>query len=83
VRELGDMIGAAALSATDRRYLDFDDAFGADFAGQRRDQLRGLDDTLDRAWQVLLRLPRGELLMLPTDLLDEHEAPRPGADRDD
>jgi V/A-type H+-transporting ATPase subunit B len=70
VRELGDMIGAAALSDTDRRYLDFDDAFGAEFAGQRRDELRKLDDTLDRVWRVLMRLPRGELLMLPTDLLD-------------
>jgi V/A-type H+-transporting ATPase subunit B len=70
VRELGDMIGVAALSETDRRYLDFDDAFGAEFADQRHDELRTLDDTLDRVWRVLLRLPRGELLMLPADLLD-------------
>lgn len=82
VRELGDMIGAAALSETDRRYLDFDDAFGTEFAGQRRDQLRTLDDTLDRAWRVLLRLPRGELHMLPTDLLDVHPAEPRGSGRD-
>jgi V/A-type H+-transporting ATPase subunit B len=74
VRELADMIGAAALTDTDRRYLDFDDAFGAEFAGQRRGELRSLDETLDRAWRVLHRLPRTELLMLPAELLDEHGA---------
>jgi len=72
VRELADMIGAAALTETDRRYLAFDDAFGAEFATQRRDEVRTLDDTLDRAWRVLGRLPRGELVMLPADLLDAH-----------
>lgn len=71
-RELADMIGAAALSDTDRRYLDFDDAFGAELAGQRRDELRPLDETLDRSWRVLRRLPRAELHMLPAELLDAH-----------
>jgi V/A-type H+-transporting ATPase subunit B len=72
VRELADMIGAAALTDVDRRYLDVDDEFGAEFAGQRRDELRSLDDTLDRAWRVVRRLPRSELLMLPSDMLDAH-----------
>lgn len=78
VRELGDMIGTAALSDTDRRYLDFEAAFGTAFAGQRRDELRTLDDTLDRAWRVLLRLPRSELLMLPAELLDPRVEARTG-----
>jgi len=72
VRELTDLVGQAALSPTDRRYLDFDQAFLRRFVDQRPDELRTLDQTLDRAWQVLLTLPRSQLAMLPAGLLDAH-----------
>ncbi|WP_329316995.1 V-type ATP synthase subunit B [Streptomyces sp. NBC_01262] len=74
VRELADLVGQAALSPTDRRYLDFDEAFLRRFVDQRRDEPRPLDDTLERAWQVLLTLPRSQLSMLPAALLDAHGA---------
>lgn len=70
VRELADLIGTGALSQTDRSYLDFDEAYGREFVDQRRDEVRSLDDTLERAWRVLLRLPRRELVMLPSTMLD-------------
>jgi V/A-type H+/Na+-transporting ATPase subunit B len=72
VRELSDLVGQEALSPTDRRYLDFDEAFSHRFMDQRRDETRPLDRTLDAAWQVLLTLPRSELALLPTALLDAH-----------
>ncbi|NUS81601.1 MAG: V-type ATP synthase subunit B [Streptomyces sp.] len=72
VRELSDLVGQEALSSTDRRYLDFDEAFSHRFMDQRRDETRPLDRTLDAAWQVLLTLPRSELALLPTALLDTH-----------
>lgn len=68
-RELSELIGTDALSAVDRRYLEFEGAFSREVVDQRSDEARGLDDTLERLWRALLRLPRGELLMLPTDLL--------------
>jgi V/A-type H+-transporting ATPase subunit B len=74
VRELADLVGQAALSPADRRYLDFDEAFLRRFVDQRRDEPRPLDDTLERAWQVLLTLPRSQLSMLPAALLDAHGA---------
>jgi V/A-type H+-transporting ATPase subunit B len=74
VRQLADLIGQAALSPTDRRYLDFDEAFLHGLVDQRPDQALSLDDTLARAWDVLLTLPRGQLAMLPAELLDEHAA---------
>ncbi|WP_079038861.1 V-type ATP synthase subunit B [Streptomyces sp. NBRC 110028] len=80
VRELSDLVGEAALSPTDRRYLDFDEAFLRRFLHQRYDEARPLDRTLDAAWRVLLALPRGELTMLPAALLDAHGA---RAERDD
>jgi V/A-type H+-transporting ATPase subunit B len=70
VRELADLIGTDALSQTDRRYLELADAFARELVDQRRDESRSMADTLDRCWRVVLRLPRGELLMLPADLLD-------------
>ncbi|HEX7659626.1 MAG TPA: V-type ATP synthase subunit B [Pseudonocardiaceae bacterium] len=74
VRELADLIGADALSATDRRYLDLDEAFGKEFVNQGRQETRAMDDTLERAWRVVLKLPRGELTMLPAEMLDARGA---------
>ena len=76
VRELADLVGQTALSPADRRYLDFDEAFLRRFVDQRRDELRTLDETLESAWRVLLTLPRGQLAMLPSALLDAHGAER-------
>lgn len=75
VRELADLVGAGTLSRTDRGYLDLEQAFHTELVAQRRDEARKIDDTLDRAWQVLLRLPRRELSMLPADLIAAHGGP--------
>lgn len=74
VRDLADLVGQAALSPTDRRYLDFEEAFLRDFADQRSDESRSLADSLERGWRALLTLPRSQLSMLPTGLLDAHGA---------
>ncbi|MER7467273.1 V-type ATP synthase subunit B [Streptomyces sp. NPDC097981] len=76
VRELADLVGQTALSPTDRRYLNFDEAFLRRFVHQRRDERRTLDETLEKAWQVLLDLPRSQLSMLPAQLLDARGAER-------
>jgi V/A-type H+/Na+-transporting ATPase subunit B len=76
VRELSELVGRGALSGTDRAYLDLEDAFGATLLDQRPDECRSLEDTLDRAWQVLATLPRRELTMLPAAQLDLR-LPRP------
>ena len=69
IRELSELVGATALTDTDRSYLELDHAFREEFAPQRPDERRSLDDTMDRAWRVLLRLPRRELGMIPAALL--------------
>jgi V/A-type H+-transporting ATPase subunit B len=75
VGELAELVGADALSETDRCYLAFAEAFARDFVTQRPDERRDLSDTLDRAWGVLGVLPRRELTMLPVDLLDAYRGP--------
>jgi V/A-type H+-transporting ATPase subunit B len=75
VADLVELIGTAALSDTDRRYLTLRERFTAEVLTQGRDERRGLDDTLDRVWRVLSVLPRAELTMLPAAYLDEHAGP--------
>lgn len=70
VRELADLVGAAALSTTDQLYLAFEESFRTDLVHQGRDESRDLPDTLDRAWSVLGHLPRRELTALSSTLLD-------------
>jgi len=69
-RELAELIGAAALSGTDRRYQELERAYESVLVDQGRSENRSLGDTLDRAWQVLATLPRQQLTMLPTRTLD-------------
>ena len=64
VRDLADLIGEAALTETERRYLSFADVFTSVLVDQRSDEARSLDDTLSRMWQVLSALPRRELTMI-------------------
>jgi V/A-type H+-transporting ATPase subunit B len=71
-RELAELLGVAALSATDRAYLDFADAFERRFTTQGMRESRPMSTTLDRAWEVVSVLPRRELAMLSRALLDAH-----------
>lgn len=70
--ELAELVGAAALSATDRRYQDFDVAFASRVISQQRTENRSLADTLRRAWQALAVLPRRDLTMLSNAALDAY-----------
>ncbi|MFJ9535917.1 V-type ATP synthase subunit B [Streptomyces sp. NPDC101225] len=78
VRELADLVGEGSLGPADRTYLDFDEAFAHGLVHQGRDERRTLEQTLDRAWQVLLTLPRSQLAMLPAAFLDAHGAEEGG-----
>ncbi len=64
IRELAELLGVAALSPTDRRYLDFADAFERSFMAQGAGESRTIEKTLDLAWQVASVLPQSELRMV-------------------
>jgi len=72
VGELAEIVGSAALNATDRRYLDFAAGLEQRLLDQQRGEARTLDDTLDRCWEVVSVLPVRELSMLPSRLLEAH-----------
>jgi V/A-type H+/Na+-transporting ATPase subunit B len=71
-RDLAELIGSAALSDTDRRYLELENAFQRSLLSQGRAEARTLAETLRLAWEVLAVLPRRELAMLPADALDAY-----------
>jgi V/A-type H+-transporting ATPase subunit B len=71
VRELSELLGADALSETDRRYLRFADVFEQTFLAQPSDEAHSLEETLDRAWRALSVLPRRGLTMTSPSTLDE------------
>ena len=72
VGELAEIVGAAALNATDQRYLDFATSLEGRLLDQQRTESRSLDDTLDRCWEVVSVLPVRELSMLPSRLVEAH-----------
>ncbi len=71
-RELAEVLGEDALSDAERRRLAFADAMNAEFVGQERGEGRSLQETLDRGWRVVSRLPRAELTMISDASLDAH-----------
>lgn len=74
-RELAELVGAAALPATDQQYLRYETEFERRLLDQDREEARTLEQTLDLAWAVAGVLPRRELTMLPGAQLDAHHAP--------
>jgi len=65
VADLAELVGAAALTETDRRYLDLAAAFRSVLVSQGPRESRSLEESLARAWQVASVLPKRELTMLP------------------
>jgi V/A-type H+-transporting ATPase subunit B len=84
VRELAEIVGTSALSRTDRPYLDFGTEFERRLVHQHADEVRSLDETLDRCWEVAHVLPDQELTMVSTELLRAHPVqPVAGQPRDE
>ncbi|MFB9839411.1 V-type ATP synthase subunit B [Actinoallomurus acaciae] len=76
-RELAELIGASALSESDRSFIAFERSLRDRLLAQRPDENRPLEETFDRAWQALSTLPRRELTTVTAAELDAH-LPRGG-----
>jgi V/A-type H+-transporting ATPase subunit B len=61
VRSLVAVVGEEALSERDRLNLKFADTFEERFVAQGADENRTIEQTLDLGWELLSRLPEGEL----------------------
>ncbi|MBN1402580.1 MAG: V-type ATP synthase subunit B, partial [Anaerolineae bacterium] len=61
IRSLAAVVGEEELSAVDRRYLAFGEAFERHFLNQGEAENRSLDETLDLGWKAVSLLPEEEL----------------------
>ncbi len=67
LRRLVTIIGEAALTDADRRYLAFATRFEEQFVAQER--RRSVDETLQAAWALLDTFADGDLKRIPPDLI--------------
>jgi V/A-type H+-transporting ATPase subunit B len=73
-RALESITGREELTARERRYLAFGEAFESRFLAQGREEARTIGATLDAAWSVLEELPAEELTRLPAELVERRRA---------
>ncbi|MCH5350946.1 MAG: V-type ATP synthase subunit B [Clostridiales bacterium] len=70
-KELGAILGEAALSDTDKLYATFAEEFEKQYINQGFDTNRSIEETLDIGWKLLKILPRSELKRIRDEYLDE------------
>jgi len=75
LRRLVAIIGEAALSAEDRRVLDFAKQFEEGFVGQASAN-REIAETLNIAWDLMGRMPAELLKRIPRELIEQHHKPK-------
>src|SRR3989339_128644 len=72
VRELMVILGEAALSDTDKKYLKFADSFEDKFIRQDEMEDRSIEDTLNLSWELLKILPKDELKRIKPEFIDKY-----------
>ena len=78
-RALASVIGEDELSPLDKKYLEFGNAFEQQFVGQGPDENRSIQETLDLGWKLLGMIPRDELDLIDTKILDKYYHPEENA----
>ena len=73
-RDLASVIGEDELSPTDKKYLQFGNAFEQQFVGQGMNENRTIEEALDIGWKLLRMLPREELDRIDTKILNKYYA---------
>ena len=71
-KELAVILGDAALSAVDKLYAKFADAFENEYVSQGFEEDRSIEKTLEIGWKLLAILPRGELKRIKDEYLDKY-----------
>ncbi len=72
LRSLAAVVGEESLSPTDRKYLEFADAFEQRFLKQGERENRSIEQTLDLAWEILAILPEEELTNIKEELIRKY-----------
>lgn len=71
-KELSAVLGEAALSPTDKLYVEFADRFEKEYVNQGFDTERSIFETLHLAWELLDILPKSELKRIKSSMIDQY-----------
>lgn len=71
-RNLSAIIGAEALSDSDRLYLKFGDEFEKKFLTQNQYEGREIERTLEIGWELLAQLPESDLTRIKKEYIDKY-----------
>ncbi|RLE62865.1 MAG: V-type ATP synthase subunit B [Thermoprotei archaeon] len=71
-RDLARIIGEVGLSERMKRFLKFAEEFEAKFVSQGPYENRSIEETLNRAWEVLSILPEEELVRIPRRMIEKY-----------
>lgn len=72
LRSLSAVVGEEALSAEDRKYLEFADRYERESVMQGEDEDRSIEDTLNICWRLLGIVPRGDLKRVKKEHIDKY-----------
>jgi len=71
-KNLSAIVGAEALSESDKRYLKFGEDFENKFLKQGTYDRRTIEQTLDIGWELLSEIPEGELTRVKKELVQKY-----------
>ena len=71
-QELAVVLGEAALSPMDVRYVRFAEAFEKEYIQQGEDEDRSIERTMEIGWQLLGMLPRAELKRVHDEFISKY-----------
>ncbi len=72
VERLASIIGEEDLSPTDKKYFEFSKEFENRFVNQAKDENRSIFDTLDLGWELVMILPRSELVRVTEEEIEKY-----------
>jgi V/A-type H+-transporting ATPase subunit B len=72
LRELVAVVGEEALTARDRKFLEFSDIFEKRFISQTEDEDRSIEETLSLGWELLSTLPKESLTRIDKKYIEKY-----------
>lgn len=66
------VVGEESLTTEDRLGIEFMSRFEREFLTQGREENRTVEESLDKAWELLETFPKEMLDRIPIDLIDKH-----------
>lgn len=80
-KELAVILGEAALSDVDKKFVEFADRFEREFVAQGENEDRTIIETLDLGWELMSIIPTSELKRLKEDMIKKYMPTQPKVEK--